>query len=28
MTDRFAVALYEQLFITKPWIGTYYPNQL
>ena len=21
MTDRFAVALYERLFIPKPWIG-------
>ena len=28
MTDRFAVALYEQLFIPKPWIGPNSPNQL
>ena len=28
MTDRFAVALYEQLFIPKPWIGLNSPNQL
>jgi dGTPase len=21
MTDRFAVALYERLFIPKPWVG-------
>jgi dGTPase len=28
MTDRFAVALYEQLFIPKPWIGPISPNQL
>jgi dGTPase len=28
MTDRFAVALYEQLFIPKPWIGPMSPNRL
>ena len=28
MTDRFAVALYEQLFIPKPWIGPMAWNQL
>ena len=27
MTDRFAVALYEQLFIPKPWIGPISWNQ-
>jgi len=28
MTDRFAVALYEQLFIPKPWIGPISSNRL
>jgi dGTPase len=28
MTDRFAVTLYEQLFIPKPWIGPMAWNQL
>ncbi|MBM3817936.1 MAG: deoxyguanosinetriphosphate triphosphohydrolase [Acidimicrobiia bacterium] len=28
MTDRFAVALYERLFIPKPWIGPISWNQL
>jgi dGTPase len=28
MTDRFAVALYERLFIPKPWIGPMAWNQL
>lgn len=28
MTDRFAVALYERLFIPKPWIGPMSSNQL
>jgi dGTPase len=28
MTDRFAVSLYEQLFIPKPWIGPLSWNQL
>jgi dGTPase len=28
MTDRFAVALYEQLFIPKPWIGPIASNRL
>jgi len=28
MTDRFAVALYERLFIPKPWIGPTAWNQL
>ena len=22
MTDRYAVALFEQLFIPRPWVGT------
>jgi dGTPase len=28
MTDRFAVSLYERLFIPKPWIGPMAWNQL
>jgi dGTPase len=28
MTDRFAIALYERLFIPKPWIGPMTWNQL
>jgi dGTPase len=28
MTDRFAIALYERLFIPKPWIGPMSWNQL
>jgi hypothetical protein len=28
MTDRFAVTLYERLFIPKPWIGPISWNQL
>ena len=28
MTDRFAVSLYEQLFIPKPWVGPLSWNQL
>jgi dGTPase len=28
MTDRFAVALYERLFIPKPWVGPMAWNQL
>jgi dGTPase len=28
MTDRFAVALYERLFIPKPWVGPISWNQL
>ena len=28
MTDRYAVTLYEQLFIPKPWIGPMSWNQL
>jgi len=28
MTDRFAVELYEQLFIPKPWIGPISSNRL
>jgi len=28
MTDRFAIALYERLFIPKPWIGPVTWNQL
>jgi hypothetical protein len=28
MTDRFAVALYERLFIPKPWIGPIAWDQL
>jgi dGTPase len=28
MTDRFAVTLYERLFIPKPWIGPVRWNQL
>jgi dGTPase len=28
MTDRFAVTLYEQLFIPKPWVGPISPNRL
>jgi dGTPase len=28
MTDRFAVSLYEQLFIPKPWVGPMAWNQL
>ncbi len=28
MTDRFAVALYEQLFIPKPWVGPISTNRL
>ena len=28
MTDRFAVALYERLFIPKPWVGPIAWNQL
>ncbi len=28
MTDRFAVTLYERLFIPKPWIGPMAWNQL
>jgi dGTPase len=28
MTDRFAVTLYERLFIPKPWIGPMSWNQL
>jgi dGTPase len=28
MTDRFAVMLYERLFIPKPWIGPISWNQL
>ena len=28
MTDRFAVALYERLFIPKPWIGPMAWDQL
>jgi len=28
MTDRFAVALCEQLSIPKPWIGPSSPHQL
>jgi dGTPase len=28
MTDRFAIALYERLFIPRPWIGPMTWNQL
>jgi dGTPase len=28
MTDRFAIALYERLFIPRPWIGPVTWNQL
>jgi dGTPase len=28
MTDRFAITLYERLFIPKPWIGPMAWNQL
>ena len=28
MTDRFAIALYERLFIPSPWIGPMTWNQL
>jgi dGTPase len=28
MTDRFAVALYERLFIPKPWVGPMAWSQL
>jgi dGTPase len=28
MTDRFAVTLYERLFIPKPWVGPMAWNQL
>ena len=28
MTDRFAITLYERLFIPKPWIGPISWNQL
>jgi dGTPase len=28
MTDRFAVSLYERLFIPKPWVGPVPWNQL
>ena len=28
MTDRFAVTLYERLFVPKPWIGPISWNQL
>jgi dGTPase len=28
MTDRFAVTLYERLFIPKPWVGPMTWNQL
>ena len=28
MTDRFAVSLYERLFIPKPWVGPISWNQL
>jgi dGTPase len=28
MTDRFAVSLYERLFIPKPWVGPMAWNQL
>jgi dGTPase len=28
MTDRFAVTLYERLFIPKPWVGPISWNQL
>jgi hypothetical protein len=27
MTDRFAVGLFEQLFIPKPWIGPLHWHQ-